>query len=177
MRGSDRTEKHFLHLVWSLKIEYKRLKHEPHGNKSVGANTVRPSKEQARNYNTVWQPKKICPPHLYGSDVISVSQKWASRYSSPIELTEIITTMSPRIIQHRRYQNHGVTPPNGTPRASSPTIMDTVDTHTSIEYIYPHPKIWFQTCNTPQLIVRYASETNFYPDRYCATLQKSHKWP
>ena len=23
MRGSDRTEKHFLHLVWSLKIEYK----------------------------------------------------------------------------------------------------------------------------------------------------------
>lgn len=23
--------------------------------------------------------------------------------------------MSPRIIQHRRYQNHGVTSPNGTP--------------------------------------------------------------
>ena len=59
MRGSDRTEKHFLHLVWSLKIEYKRLKHEPHGNKSVGANTVRPSKEQAHNYNTVWQPKNL----------------------------------------------------------------------------------------------------------------------
>ena len=29
------------------------------GNKSVGANTVRPSKEQAHNYNTVWQPKNL----------------------------------------------------------------------------------------------------------------------
>ena len=29
MRGSDRTEKHFLHLVWSLKIEYKTTETRP----------------------------------------------------------------------------------------------------------------------------------------------------
>ena len=77
MRGSDRTEKHFLHLVRSLKIEYKRLKHDPHGNKTVGANTVRPS----------CSPVKPCVIHticcisqtMQGSDAISVSQKWTSR--------------------------------------------------------------------------------------------------
>ncbi len=37
----------------NLKIEYKRLKHEPNGNKSVGANTVRPSKKQIHGDNTV----------------------------------------------------------------------------------------------------------------------------
>ena len=32
--------------------------------------------------------------------------------------------MSPRIIQHQGYDNHDAIPPNGTPRASSPTIQN-----------------------------------------------------
>ena len=38
----------------NLKIEYKKwLKHKTHGNKTVGANTVRPSKKQNHDYNIV----------------------------------------------------------------------------------------------------------------------------
>ena len=39
---------------YNLKIEYKKLlKHKTHGNKIVGANTVRPSNEQAHGDNAV----------------------------------------------------------------------------------------------------------------------------
>ena len=42
------------HPECNLKIEYKKLlKHKNHGNKIVGANTVRPSKKQTHGDNTV----------------------------------------------------------------------------------------------------------------------------
>ena len=46
-----------------------------------------------------------------------------SRYFLPVELLVNVTKMYPKIIWHQRYDKHGIIPPNGTPRASSPTMF------------------------------------------------------
>ena len=51
------TKCHTPNATW--KSNKKRLKHDPHGNKSVGANSVRPSKKQVHDYNHCRTEQKL----------------------------------------------------------------------------------------------------------------------
>ena len=76
--------------------------------------------------------------HVGGAAQFLLCRNTTSRYFLSVKLLENFTIMSPpKIIQHQRYKKYSSIPPSGTPRASSPTILNLQQTPSTGEQCSP----------------------------------------
>jgi hypothetical protein len=85
--------------------------------------------------------------HVGGAAQFLLCRNTTSRYFLPVKLLENFTIMSPpKIIQHQRYKKYSSIPPSGTPRASSPTILNLQQTPSTGEQCSPLHLIRASSC-------------------------------
>ena len=85
--------------------------------------------------------------HVGGAAQFLLCRNTTSRYFLSVKLLENFTIMSPpKIIQHQRYKKYSSIPPSGTPRASSPTILNLQQTPSTGEQCSPLHLIRASSC-------------------------------